>query len=504
MLSETALRFPEHPALIAHGGSLSYRELQDRVERLASGLRSLGLGKGDKVGIFLPNCPEFVLTYFAVVRIGAVAVPCNILLKHEELRYIYQDAGVSAAVTSPALLPVALQAKESLPSLQHLIVTDPATSREAIPLSELIARHGPLTDLCPADPGDTAVILYTSGTTGRPKGAMLSHHNITWDAKACIEVLEVSENDNFLCVLPLFHSFAATVCMVLPFMTGGAVTLMDRFVPNQVLEAISQYGVTLFAGVPTMYAALLHFAGERAGDFSRVRVCVSGGAPMPLEVMRRFEERFNTIIVEGDGPTECAPVVSVNPIQGVRKTGSVGLPLPGVEVKIFDDNDRELPTGEVGEIVVRGENVMQGYYNQPEATAEALRNGWLHTGDLGKLDEDGYLYIVDRKKDMIIVGGLNVYPREIEEVLYTHPKIAEAAVIGVWDKLRGEAVHAVIALKPGEEATEREIIQHCREHLANFKVPRSVEFRESLPKSSTGKILKRMLRKEKELEGRSP
>jgi long-chain acyl-CoA synthetase len=275
---------------------------------------------------------------------------------------------------------------------------------------------------------------------------------------------------------------------------------LERFSPDGALEAIEKHLCTIFPAVPTMFAAILHFPLPREYDLSSLRVCVSGGAPMPVAVMEAFEKRFNVVILEGDGPTECSPVTAVNPLKGVRKPGSIGLPIPGVEMKIFDDNDKEVPVGDLGEIVVRGENVMLGYYNQPEATAEAMRSGWYHTGDIGKVDEDGYFYIVDRKKDMIIVGGLNVYPREVEEVLHTHPAVAEAAVVGEYDELRGEEPVAYVVLKPGAEATEREIIRYCRERLANFKVPRRVIFRESLPKSATGKILKRLLRKEVEQE----
>jgi long-chain acyl-CoA synthetase len=355
-------------------------------------------------------------------------------------------------------------------------------------------------DISVIDPHDPAVCIYTSGTTGRPKGALLSHHNLMVNCRQISQVLHIDLHDAFLCVLPLFHSFAGTVCQNASLFCGAKTVLMELFHPTRTLEAIEKYRITLFAGVPTMYGAMLQFSATQPFDYSSVRLNVSGGAPMPVALMQAFEQKFKTIIIEGDGPTECSPVTSVNPPEGIRKPGSVGLPLPGVEIKIFDDNDRELSTDEIGEIVVRGENVMLGYHNLPEATAEAMKSGWYHTGDIGKIDSDGYIYILDRKKDMIIVGGINVYPREVEELLYTHPAIKDAAVIGTPDPLRGEEVLAVVVLKQEAAATEREILAFCREHLANYKVPRKVLFRDSLPLGGTGKVLKRLLRKELDLE----
>jgi long-chain acyl-CoA synthetase len=298
----------------------------------------------------------------------------------------------------------------------------------------------------------------------------------------------------------LFHAFAGTVCQHAALFCGSRFTCIEQFHPARVLELLETAGITVFPGVPAMFVALLQFGAERTQAFAKVRLCVSGGAPMPVAVMQAFEQRFNTVIIEGDGPTECSPVTSVNPPNGPRKVGTIGVALPGVEMRIFDDQDREMPVNEVGEIVVRGENVMLGYHNQPEATAEAMRSGWYHTGDLGRVDGDGYFTIVDRKKDMLIVGGLNVYPREIEELLYTHPAVADAAVIGAPDPLRGEEVVAVIALKPEVQANAREIREFCRRSLANYKVPRRVVFREALPRSGTGKVLKRLLRKEMDLD----
>lgn len=498
-----ASEYPECAAIHFRDSTLTYSDLAKEVNRLASALREKGIGQGDRIGLLLPNCPTFTVAYYAITALGAVCVPANPLLKPAELTHMWGDSGVKLVFTIPVLLSNVLEVQRSLPDMRTIVnvAEQGETPPEVLPYAELLQRgteepvntHG-------IHPNDPAVCIYTSGTTGRPKGALLSHHNLTVNCRQITKVLHFDERDNFLCVLPLFHSFAGTVCQNTALFCGAQITLLEQFHPARVVEAIRRHQVTIFAGVPAMYQALLQYPVDQPQDFSSVRLCVSGGAPMPVALMKAFEERFKTIILEGDGPTECSPVTCVNPPEGVRKPGSVGLPIPGVEMKIFDDNDRELPVGEVGEIVVRGENVMLGYHNLPEATAEAMRNGWYHTGDLGKVDEDGYFYIVDRKKDMVIVGGLNVYPREVEEVLFTHPAVADAAVIGMPDPLRGEEVVAVIVLKPDLKVTEHELIHHCRTSLANYKVPRRVLFRNSLPRSGTGKVLKRLLRKELELE----
>ena len=495
--------YPERTALISITEKLSYRELAERVNRLGNSLRSRGVTKGDYVAVLLPNCPEFVISYYAISAIGAICVPANPLLKSAELSYLWNDAGVMMAITNPALLKGVTQTAPEVSALQAIICTGDDIHNEpnVLLFNELLAEASSeeiqTTGLLANDP---AVCIYTSGTTGRPKGAQLSHKNLTTNCTQFSEPIEITPNDNFLCVLPLFHSFAATVCMNTPLHTGGTCTLVELFHPARVTESIEKNGVTVFAGVPAMYSALLNHRYEHTPDLSTVRVCISGGAPMPVSMMQEFENRFNVIMIEGDGPTECSPVTSVNPLRGTQKPGSIGLPLPGVQMKIMDSDDRELAVDEIGEIVVRGDNVMLGYLNQPEATAEAMKNGWYHTGDLGKKDEDGFFFIVDRKKDMLIVGGLNVYPKEVEEVLYAHPAVMQAAVIGAPDRLRGEMVVAVIVLKPDKLAADHEIIKFCRERLANYKAPRRVLFRESMPLGGTGKVLKRLLRKEMEME----
>jgi long-chain acyl-CoA synthetase len=502
VIATGAERHPERAAILFKDGALSYGTLAANVHRLARGLAAHGVGRGDRIAVLLGNCPEVTQTYYATAALGGVIVPANPLLKPPELAYIWGDADVKAVVTAAALVPGAQEALRSLTGPRLLVSVG---AREETPpgvatLAEVVA--GQRSDALPASgvsENDPAACLYTSGTTGRPKGALLSHRNLIANARQVGEALRITLDDNLLCALPLFHSFGATVCQNAALLAGARFTIAEAFHPLRVLETIEQQRPTIFPGVPAMYGALLQIPGERRPDLSSLRACFSGGAPMPVALMRAFEERFGAPILEGDGPTECGPATSVNPLGGVRKPGSIGLPLPGVEMKIVDEQDGEVAEEVIGEIVVRGENVMLGYHNQPEATREAMRGGWYHTGDLGKRDADGYFYIVDRKKDMLIVGGINVYPREVEEVLYTHPAVADVAVLGQPDPLRGEVPLAAVALKAGANATAQELIRYCRERLANFKVPRKVVFRESLPRSSTGKVLKRLLRKELEL-----
>ncbi len=505
IIARSAENYPTKPAVIFREHELSYSQLYGAIQACARGLRDeWGIQAGDRVGLMLPNLPQFVIAYHALGHLGAIPVPVNPLLKAPEIAYIWRDAGAKGVITFPMTLETVLQARPEIPTLKQIAVVGASENlpEGTQPFDSLLKMTGDLVGEPPTTPQDPVVFIYTSGTTGFPKGVMLSSENILFDIEACQAMLELLPDERFLTVLPLFHSFGQTVCMNFALWLGATTVLMERFMPQSTLEALEKHKITLFPGVPAMYAAILMVPPDRQYDLSALKYCISGGAPMPEPVQRAFEERFQCAILEGDGPTECAPVTSVNPPphKGVRKIGSVGLPLPGVEIKIFDDEDCELPTGEIGEIVVRGKNVMLGYYNNPEATAEAMRNGWYHTGDMGKFDEDGYLYIVDRKKDMIIVGGINVYPSEVEQVLMTHPAVQDCAVIGKPDPQRGEIPIAVVVPKPDAQPDEREIIRYLRERLADFKVPREVILREELPRSNTGKVLKRLLKKELELE----
>lgn len=509
MLGRSVERFPTRPALIYHDQPITFAEMQVAVDRMAAGLRALGIGAGDRIAVLLPNCPPFAYAYYAATQIGAIVVPANPLLKPAELRYIWRDADVRLVVTVSPLLPSVQAAREGLDNLRHVVDVGPCQEDDAVSgyttmgsVMELGAR-ALVSDPTPwpaLAENSCAVVIYTSGTTGHPKGAMLSHRNLTRNVEQCRAALVFNEEDRFLALIPLFHSFAGTVCLNAAMFQGGTSILLDSFAPNRTLEAIERHGATIFVGVPAIFSSLLQFPAERDYELGSLRMIVSGGAPLPAVILTAIEERFGVPVLEGDGPTECSPVTAVNPLDRERKILSIGLPVPGVEMAIFDDNDNPLPADTIGEIVVRGDNVMLGYLNQPEATAEVMTSGWYHTGDLGKIDSDGYVFIVDRKKDMIIVSGMNVYPREVEEVLLTHPAVADAAVIGLPSALRGEEVTAVIVRKPGAHVGARELVSLSREHLANFKVPRRVIFRETLPRGGTGKVVKRLLKKELELE----
>ncbi len=498
------VNYPVNVAIVFRDQSLTYTDLADGVRTFAKTLRELGIQTGDRVGILLPNCPQSVCAYYAVALIGAVVVPSNPLLKPAELEYIWGDAEVRLVVTIPALLPVAQAAQQSLPNLKHLLSVDPAQSVSTL-VRENLAPNAEVASFesveARVDPQSCAVIIYTSGTTGRPKGAMLSHFNLCRNVQMVQEFLQFQASDRFLTVIPLFHSFAMTVCQNVALSKGCATVLLEQFLPAKALDILIDNRVTILPGVPALFFALLQIVSQTDRKLPDLRLIVSGGAPLPATTFHALEKVFGIPVLEGDGPTECSPVTSVNPVEGVRKVGSVGIPLPGVEIAIFDENDQPVATDGIGEIVVRGDNVMLGYLNQPEETAEAMKGGWYHTGDMGIIDSDGYVYIVDRKKDMIITAGLNVYPREIEEVLFSHSAVGEAAVIGLADAMRGEEVVAIVVLKPGATATERELVVHCREKLANYKSPRKVLFREMLPKGGTGKVVKRLLKKELELEG---
>lgn len=525
MIERSARDWPQNVALVFRDQPVTYAELEGAIARLAEGLLALGLKAGDRIALLLPNCSPFVYAYYAASRIGAVVVPANPLLKPAELEYIWRDADIRLVMTAPPLLPVVQAARQNLPGLTHVVnitsreeLPDPAlasvpgflTLPEVMQRKEEIRKLGnqeirklgnvPIAQFPSAE--DCAVIIYTSGTTGHPKGAMLSHRNLTRNVEQVQAALQFTQADRFLTVLPLFHSFAGTVCMNTALATGCTSVLHENFHPLRALESIARHGITIFCGVPAMFNAILQLPPEalQGLDLSSLRLLVSGGAPLPAATLTTLEARFGIPVLEGDGPTECSPVTSVNPLEGPRKVGSVGLPVPGVEIAIHDDHNRPVPTGEIGEIVVRGDNVMLGYLNQPEATAEAMAGGWYHTGDLGTLDADGYLFIVDRKKDMVITSGLNVYPREIEEVLYTHAAVQDAAVIGMPDALRGEEVVAVVVRKPETSVTEKELTTYCRERLANYKIPRQILFRETLPRGGTGKVVKRLLKKELEME----
>lgn len=470
---------------------VTYAELAATVDRVAAGLERLGVAPGQRVALLLPNCPEFLEAFFGVMRAGAAAVPINTQLKSEEVRYILQDSGAGVVVTAPESAAMVGGLKASLPSLRTILTTGggaPGTLEwdrlRAIPGS-IRSRPGP---------EDPAAIIYTSGTTGRPKGVILTHHNYLLDVRQFVRAIRMTKRDRFLCILPLFHVNGQVVTTLSPMYAGGAMILLERFSPKEFFPAVARFRATAFSGVPTVYAILMGLPDADQYDLSSLRFGICGAAPMPVEVFRRFEEKFGVQILEGYGLSEGTCVSSVNPLHGKRKIGSIGLPLPGQAMRIVDDSGRPRGEKKVGEIVIRGANVMQGYLNNPEATAQTIKNGWLHTGDLGYRDRNGYFYIVGRKKEMIIRGGENIYPKEVEEVLYRHPAVAEAAVVGIPDPVWGEEVWAFIVPREGTHPTPEELITYCRRHLAEYKSPKRVAFVPELPKTATGKIRKGELR----------
>src|SRR6201995_4602041 len=482
-LTDSAQRDPDHVALRLDDMDVSYGLLDEGSARLAAVLADRGVEPGDRVGIMLPNVPYFGVCYYGVLRAGGVVVPMNVLLKRREVAFYLGDSGAKLMFAWEGFADDAKTGADEAGA--ECIVVKPGE------FEELLAGVEPRRDVVDRAPDDTAVILYTSGTTGTPKGAELTHDNLKTNCEITRDMFGIGGDVVTLGALPLFHSFGQTCGMNATLAAGGTLSLIPRFDPDKGLEIIERDKVNLFQGVPTMYSALLHQKGRDKFDTSTLELCVSGGSAMPVELMRGFEEAFGCKILEGYGLSESSPVASFNRPDRERKPGSIGIPIEGVEMKVVDDDGNDVPQGEVGEIVIRGHNVMKGYWNKPDETGDTLVDGWLHTGDMAKVDEDGYFFIVDRKKDLIIRGGYNVYPREIEEVLYEHPAVREAAVIGVKDDKLGEEVGAAVALKDGEEASEQELRDFVKEQVAAYKYPRHVGFGDDLPKGPTGKILKR-------------
>ncbi len=487
---------PEATVLRAGEARLSYGELDRAARGVATSLLARGVVPGDKVALLVPNVPEFTIAYFGILYAGATVVPINVLAAAPEVTYFLEDSGARVLIVHPLFEAAGRDGAEPLGADVVLAVADAKDDANGTDTIGTLALADPIDEPHRSSPQDTAVVLYTSGTTGKPKGAELTHSNLLLNSAVVAPKLmpETSEGHRALASLPLFHSFGQTVIQNGMIATGGSFTLLPRFTPQEAFELIERDRVTIFAGVPTMYFALLHHKGDRAYDVSSLSGCMTGGAPMPVEVMSAFEEKFNVRIQEGFGLSETSPIASFMTLDKPRKSGSIGYPVWGVEMCIVDEDDRRLPDGERGEICIRGHNIMKGYLNRPDATAEALRNGWFHSGDIGYRDEDGCYFIVDRKKDMILRGGFNVYPREVEEVLYEHEAVAEAAVLGVPHESHGEEVKAVVALAPGKSVTPEELERYCKDRLAAYKYPRIVEIVDALPKGPTGKILKRELR----------
>ena len=492
ILQASAADRPDHPAVKLNERVLSYAQLDRAARGVATALRARGIAPGDKVALLIPNVPEFTIAYFGILYAGATVVPINVLAAAPEVHYFLEDAEAKLLVAHPFFVESARRGAAD--AGRPLVLAGGGLGKDTL---EEMQEADPIDFPHPTSPADTAVILYTSGTTGKPKGAELTHSNLFVNCAFVVpRLMPPVDPDHFVAMatLPLFHSFGQTCIQNATIAHGGTFTLLPRFGPKEAYEILERDRCTIFAGVPTMYFALLHHPVEREYDVSALELCLAGGAPMPVEVMHAFEKRFGVPILEGFGLSETSPVASFNLPTRPRKPGSIGYPVWGVEMAIVDDQDRPLPDGEHGEIVIRGHNIMKGYWKRPEATAEALRNGWFHSGDIGYRDSDGCYWIVDRKKDMILRGGFNVYPREVEEVLYAHEAVAEAAVVGVPHASHGEEVKAIVALKPGRSASAEELIGWCKERLAAYKYPRQIEFLDALPKGPTGKILKRELR----------
>jgi long-chain acyl-CoA synthetase len=485
-VSERAASDPELPAIKQGETILSYATLDAASARFATILSGQGVRPGDRVAMIMPNVVYFPIVYYAILRIGAIAVPMNPLLKAGEISFVWNDSGAKVAVVFPLFAEEAAKAA-SVTGTQVIITVAGEFDAE-------LARTDPTEQVVEPTGDETAVILYTSGTTGQPKGAELTQANLSSNVRTTIEtLLPMEPGDVIFGGLPLFHSFGQTVGLNAAIAGGACLTLLPKFDGEQALSMISDDRVTVFLGVPTMYTALLAVQNREQFDTSTLKVAASGGASLPVEVLHGVEQAFGFTLLEGYGLSETSPVAAFNHPDRPTKPGSIGTPIRGVEFGLRDEDDREVADGEIGEIVIRGENVMKGYWNRPAATAEAMRGGWFHSGDLARRDEDGYYFIVDRKKDMIIRKGYNVYPREVEEILYTHPAVAEAAVFGVPDAECGEEVAALVTLKEGASATDSELRDYVKGLIATYKYPRIVRFG-PIPKGPTGKILKREIK----------
>lgn len=539
LLDTAAQLYPDHSVCMYYGTKVTYRQVFYAATHFAIALHQLGVRKGDRVAISLPNIPQYPIAFYGVLMAGAVVVPISPMYTSYEMEAQLVDSGARVLVMLDTFYPLVRASREHT-NLQHVIITSasdflPPVLRALTALSRAKAdqpephlthkeRHedhtihlmhsllqprsqdsgiGAALNSCqPTSPSDLAVLQYTGGTTGTPKGAMLTHHNLLANALQARSWFPEARpgEEIMLCAAPFFHAYGMTVCMNVSLLLGASMVLVPRFKPKEVLKTIQRYRPTLFPGIPTMYLALLREGHGTPHMFDSIKFCISGAAPLPAQVQAEFEQLTHGRLVEGYGLTEASPVTHANPLTNECHSGSIGLPFPDIDAVIVDQETGEpVPVGEVGELVVRGPNIMRGYWGRAAETEAVLRDGWLHTGDLGKMDADGYFSIVERIKDVIIASGLKVYPQEVEEVLFQHPTVAEAAVTGIADAYRGETVAAFVVLKPGVEASEttsQELIEYCKHQLAAFKVPHLIEFRESLPKSLIGKVVRRQLRAE--------
>jgi long-chain acyl-CoA synthetase len=478
MLAESAGTYAERVAVIHGDRRITYRELERAACALANHLRSEGLGKGDKVALMLPNCPEFIISYFGIQKMGGVAVTLNVQSTSYELRHLLGNSDSKCLITQGALVKRFEEIREELPLCSRLIITN-GPDEDSL-FSQIVAK-GPFTTEIPGiEDGDPAVMIYTAGLTGRPLGAVLTHRNLLTQSLLLRTICQRDTGDIGLAVIPFFHSFGAVANMLAPLRIGAGVVLMERFTLDGIFGAIEKEGVTYIAAVPRLFLGMFFHEGANQYRIDSLKVCVTGGAAMPADFIPAFEQKFNVKIMEGYGLTEASPVSSFSRLDMPQKPGSIGIPIPGVAAKIVDEEGRELPRGSVGELVLQGENIMKGYYKDEEATAQVIREGWLYTSDLGRMDGDGYIFLTGRKKRMIITSGFNVYPREIEIVLGLHPAVQAARIVGKEDLLRGEIVKALVVKKNGTDIEERELLKHCRTYLSSYKVPRELEFVENI------------------------
>jgi long-chain acyl-CoA synthetase len=488
---------PDQPAVFFEDRTITYREIDTAANRVANALIALGVKPGDRVALHLENRPEFIEIYQGVIRAGAILVPANVMYTGEELEHIIADAEATVLFVRTEWAEKVTGVRSRLPNLRHIVEVCGMQHEDTLEFEDLKRSEGDARPKVKIDRNDVAFIQYTSGTTGKPKGAMVSHANVlavidnTTDLPAAPEA---KEDDVLLLILPLFHAYALNLALNRAFLSVMPFVLVARFDAEKIFALMEHHKVTTFYGAPPMYYAFVNTPGLEKYDVSSLRAAYSGAAPLPVVILERFKERTGVEISEGYGLSETAPTLCSNLAGPVNKPGSVGPPIPGVEIRLVDEEDRDVAKGEVGELIARGPNVFRGYWKREAESAEALRGGWFHTGDLAKVDDDGYYTIVDRKKDMVLVSGFNVYPIEVENVLMRHPKIMDAAVIGVPDTYQGESVKALLVMRPGESIEPDEVIEYARKYLAAFKVPRHVEFRAQLPKSPTGKVLKRELR----------
>ncbi|HOD36091.1 MAG TPA: AMP-binding protein [Syntrophales bacterium] len=478
MLDSVCSRYGGKKAIIFEDKTLSYSELQKAVNSLANHLKSLGIRKGDKVAIMLPNIPEFVISYFAILKLGAVAVTLNIMSTAYELQYLLGNSDSKAFITIAQSAKRYEEIKNEIPQCRHILLVDHESSSS--PFMEAIGK-GPFEfSMPPIDSDDPAVIVYTAGLTGNPHGAVLTHKNLFSQTTLFRDLFDGKPEDHGLAIIPLFHTFGATANMLGVMSLGCTVTILDQFNIDAILKAIERDHVTYIGAVPRVFLGMLLYEEADKFDTRSLRLCITGGSTMPPQYMPAFSKKFRCVLTEGYGLTEASPVCTVGRLNMPIKPGSIGVPIPGVEIKVIDDNDREVPAGQVGELVVRGINVMKGYYRDAEATAGVMKNGWLHTGDLARVDGEGYVFLTGRKKRMIITSGFNVYPREVEIILDRHPAVKASQVVGKPDLMRGEIVKALVVKRPNEAADERAILKHCRTYLSSYKVPREIVFIDSL------------------------